>query len=813
MDPAPTFAVTLKQRRIALDLTQRELARRVGCAVVTIQRLEQGTLRPSREFAGRLAATLELPAVAQAAFVQLARGVAGELATPTDADGELSTPWRCALPAALTPLIGRERDVAAVVARLDDPAVRVLTLLGPGGIGKTRLAQAVADHVAPRFADGALWVDLAPIREADRVPAALAQALGLTDLHGRALVPRLQAALRPKHRLLVLDNFEHVAAAPLVAALLAAAPCLTVLLTSRVVAGIYGEHRFLVPPLTLPDLGAPALRGRQGEVAAVRLFVERARAVQPAFALSETNAVAVNALCHRLDGLPLAIELAAARTRLLPPATLLARLTSESSGRLATLRGGPLTAPARHHTLRATLEWSYALLELHHQQLFRRLGVFVNGFRLEAVEAVCQDDHDGAAAVVDGVQTLLDSSLVQERVDDDGAARLSMLETLREYALEQLIASGEHARLQRRHAAYYLTVAEAGAPGTDAVSVGRWHDRLQAEHANMRAALTWMGSEGAPEEQVRLTLALGEYWCVRGHLREGRDWLAQAVARQGTAVASGLATPAQRVLHARALYQLGLCAHFQCDSGVARPLLEHSLLLFRQLETPAAVVDSLNVLAMVELQHRDVQRAHALLDESLTLAQSLGNADQVTDASGKCLVFLSILAYAEGDAAQVCALSTQILIRLRAVNDSWLLAGQLAHDAMAALDLGEYRRAASALAESVRMMQAMGERWSSVSTVEIVARLATVRAQQAVDPRPWARRAARLFGAAEALRETLGAPQLWFHQRSHEQGVAAMRALLDVPTLAAAWDEGRALSLEEVFAGALDAAECAERDG
>jgi hypothetical protein len=267
------------------------------------------------------------------------------------------------------------------------------------------------------------------------------------------------------------------------------------------------------------------------------------------------------------------------------------------------------------------------------------------------------------------------------------------------------------------------------------------------------------------------------------------------------------------MLHARALYQLGRCAHFQCDSGVARPLLEHSLLLFRQLETPAAVVDSLNVLAMVELQHRDVQRARALLDESLTLAQSLGEADQVTDASGKCLVFLSILAYAEGDAAQVRALSTQILIRLRAANASWLLAGQLAHDAMAALDLGEHRRAASALAESVRMMQAMGERWSSVSTVEIVARLAATLAQQAVDPRPWARRAARLFGAAEALRETLGAPQLWFHQRSHEQGVAAMRALLDAPTLAAAWDEGRALSLEEVFAGALDAAECVERDG
>jgi predicted ATPase len=353
---------------------------------VTIQRIEQGTLRPSRQVAQRLAAILAIPADEREAFVGLARGI-----PPADGPQALSEqPWGAApvpspLPTPLTPLIGRVQEVAAVRETLASGIVRLFTLTGLGGTGKTRLALQVAAEMVTAFADGVVFVDLAPISDFTQVAGTIAQALELREAASRPLSVLLQNALRDRHLLLILDNFEQVvAAAPLLAELLTAAPRLQVLLTSRVVAGVYGEHAFLVPPLALPDLTNLPSYDRLLQVEAVRLFVERAQAARPTFRLTEANANAVGEICHRLDGLPLAIELAATRVKLFTPEALLARLSS----RLELLGGGPRTLPARQQTLRATIEWSYALLDPEEQRLFRRLAVFAGGCTLEAASQV-----------------------------------------------------------------------------------------------------------------------------------------------------------------------------------------------------------------------------------------------------------------------------------------------------------------------------------------------------------------------------------------------------------------------------------------
>ena len=493
-------------------------------------------------------------------------------------------------------------------------------MTGPGGTGKTRLSLQVAAEVVEEFPDGAWFINLAPISDPTLVASAIAQTLRVTETAGTSLVESLQSALRNKSLLLLLDNFEQVLpAAPLVADLLAAAPGIKILVTSRASLGLYGEHDLHVPPLQLPDPKHLPSLDRLSQYEAVRLFIERAQAAKEDFAVTNENAPAVAEICVRLDGLPLAIELAAARVRLLPPRALLQRLSS----RLKLLTGGGRNLPARQQTLRGAIDWSYSLLNPAEQTLFARLAVFVGGRTVDAVEAICNAAGDLPIDPLDGVGSLLDKSLLRQEEGPDGEARLVMLETIHEYARERLDVSGEGAALRRQHLAYFLALAEQAEPELRGAAQVAWLHRLETEHENLRAALQWALGTGEAELAVRLASALAWFWEQRSYLSEGRQWLATALALPH-AVA-----PAVR---AKALVGAGLLAFRQGDYAHATSLSEASLARYRELGDQQGMAGALANLGTVATEHRDYARARALLEESLELSRTLEDDEGIARA-------------------------------------------------------------------------------------------------------------------------------------------------------------------------------------
>jgi predicted ATPase len=483
-----------------------------------------------------------------------------------------------------TPLVGRDRDAAAVGDLVVGEGVRLVTLTGPGGVGKTRLAVEVAGRLGPGFADGVRFADLAAVPAAELVAATVATALGL-NTSGAEVISDVVAYLRPRRLLLVLDNFEQVmGAAPLVADLLAAAPGLVVLVTSRMVLRLSGEHEVQVPTLPVPDASAGSQAARVRRHAAVRLFVERARAVAPGFRLTSENAAAVAEICRRLDGLPLAIELAAARVKLLPPQALLARLDD----RMGLLTGGALDLPERQRTLRTTLDWSFGLLPAGQQALFARLGVFAGTFGLPAVEAIHHDYNDAAAAdpsqagqVMDMLGALVDSSLVRPETRG-GEPRFRLLDTVREYALARLREDGGDWReAHDRHAAYFLALAEPTGPELDDHGQLQWLDRLETDHGNLDAAMSWLADQDQPEPVLHLMFVKGawRFWWLRGHV----DELARTA--ETIAAKSERLQPYERGL---ALAAAGFHRQAMGDQASSRRLFEQSLPLLRQRGTSCA---------------------------------------------------------------------------------------------------------------------------------------------------------------------------------------------------------------------------------
>ncbi len=575
------------------------------------------------------------------------------------------------LPSSLTALLGREADVQAVTSRLRRDDTRLVTLVGPGGVGKTRLSLQVGADLLDDFVDGVYFVALAAISDPTLVLGAVAQTLGVREQGGRPVLDALKESLRAKRLLLILDNFEQVSlAAPQVAALLTQCPQLKVLATSRSPLRIRGEHEWLVPPLALPPTGdrplppGADLVSRITQYAAVQLFIERAVAVKPDFAVTNANAPAVAEICARLDGLPLAIELAAARVRLLSPPALLARLDH----RLNLLTGGARDLPARHQTLRAAIDWSYDLLDEGEKALFRRLAVFSGGWTLDAAEAVVSGQSAVAGDrlqvagsnpaanlqpstfnlqplpidLLDGLSSLCDESLVIQREEAGGEPRFFMLETIREYALEALAAGDESDPVHERHARHYLTLAEQAEPELRGPQQATWLNRLETDHDNLRAALAWSlggGAAVAPTSVgatvgARLAAALAPFWYTRGHLTEGRAWLEAALRGLGETTAdderptpdAAAPSPPSPTIETRvkALNGAGILAWAQGDYTAARAYYEKSLGLVRRMGDQRRTASVLNNLGIVAKEQGDYKTARANYEESSELWRQLG---------------------------------------------------------------------------------------------------------------------------------------------------------------------------------------------
>jgi predicted ATPase/class 3 adenylate cyclase len=763
------------------------------------------------------------------------------------------------LPAQATALIGREREVAELCELLRDSAVRLVTLTGPGGTGKTRLAFQAAAELAEQFRDGVWFVNLAPISEAALVLPAIAQALDIREIGGRTLAETLADALREQHMLLLLDNLEQVLdAAPEVTTLLELAPQIRIIVTSRAILRLRAEHIVAVPPLGLPERQAPLTHTQLSQYDAVRLFIERTRAVRQDFEVTDANAPAIAEICWRLDGLPLAIELAAARMRLFSAEALLARLDQ----RLPLLTTGSRDLPARQQTLRATIEWSFALLGDAERTLFRQLGVFVGGWSLAGAVAVGQHDE---LETLDLLTALLDKSLIQQRDGPDGEPRFTMLETIREFALEQLQAHREAEHARRLHATYYLALAEMAEQGFTSAQRETWLARLDPEHENFRAALAW--SQRATDNgalMLRLIGALWWFWYFRGHAHTGIPWLQQAL---GYITAHDLIDT-----RAKVLCGAGALADQRGDHVSARQWLTDSVALYRQLGNRRGLGYALSFLGLVEGHQFRLHASMAEHEESISLFQATGDrwglalANQylgeiywfqgnlVSAGSffeesanlfrelgdrwglGRALGLVGFVVHDQGDDVRARALFEEGVAAIRAVGDTFVLAALRNKQGQVLRCLGECEQAIQCYNESIDLFQQLGNiQWTrdplhNLGFMMIFQGDATQALAYFIESLRFAietddeegmaiclaglacvaqlqgqlERAVTLFAAADIQIKASGRSPDPAHLIDWEWCLTALRMQSDQSAFAAAWAAGRLLSLDEALAYAHD---------
>jgi predicted ATPase/predicted Ser/Thr protein kinase len=723
------------------------------------------------------------------------------------------------LPSQRTGFVGREKEISAAKELLLREDVRLVTVTGPGGIGKTRLALQVASGLVESFPGGTHFVSLSTLSDPDLIASMIVQTLGIRAEGGQSPIEILKRNLKDSLRLpmlLLLDNFEQlIQAAPTVAELLAAGSHLKVLVTSRAALHVYGEHEFPVPPLATPDARSAPSVEVLSQCPAVALFVQRAVAAKPDFELNRENASAVTEICARLDGIPLAIELAAARVKVLSPSSMRTRLAS----RLQLLTGGARDLPQRQQTLRAAMDWSYDLLSAAEQKLFRRLSAFAGGCDLEGAEAVCDTRGDLDLDLLTGMGSMVDKSLVQQVERAQGESRFAMLETIREYAAEKLQASGEEASTKRAHAAYSLVLAEEEATEQRGAERKEWVERFAWEHNNFRASLEWLTETGDAEWGLRLGAALFRFWEAREYLAEGRDRLGKLLK-----LASAAAPTKAR---GRALFAAGVLALEQGDYASADVLLRENLDIARLLDDKQSVAVSLNALAVIARDRGDAPLAHSLFEESLVLwrelgdqkavARSLSNLANIVKLQGDnararalCAESLSIfreigdwtgvawstnyqgdVARDQGDSAAARTLYEQGLAMFQKLDDHWGIAGTLADLGSLSREQGHYPAANSLYRESIRIFRELDHKRGIARLLECFACSAAAQRE--------AERSLRLAGAAAALRRNIGAPLTAVEQAKLEISLHASREALTNIACSAAWSEGWALPIEKAI--------------
>lgn len=703
----------------------------------------------------------------------------------------------------LTRLIGRDREVAALIELLQKSDTRVVTLTGPGGVGKTRLALEVGREVNQVASDAVKFVDLTPIVQPGAFLSAIATCLGVRESNGRQLMSDLKAFLRDRRTLLILDNFEQILdAAPLLADLLGACPQLSALVTSRVVLRLSGEYAFPLPPLPLPAAASSVSVSAVQDIGSIQLFVERARHARGGFDLTTENAPIIAEICRRLDGLPLALELAAARIRVLPPAMLLARLDR----RLPLLTGGARDIPARQQTLRATIAWSHDLLSPSDQVLFRRLAVFAGGFTIEAAEEVCGSEPGGGERqhdttvrstfepVLDGLASLVDQSLLRALDDPvEGTvhgSRFSLLETIREFALEQLEIRGESDGIREAHAAYFLALAEREERASFVLQAEGVVARLNVEHANLIAALTWFQEKQNVPSMLRLAVGLHWFWSVRGYLREGRNWLEGVLAQSDDTV-----DPTLRV---RALMGLGRIIHYQGDQVGAGQQYDHALTIARSVGDVLGVVSALSGLGALAAYRQDYEQATLLGEEALLLLPSLADPALAASYSSSTLSNLGFAAHGLGNLALARDRFEQALAGFRSAGNIGGLIRALQHSASLARDEGDMERALSHYRESLTLALDSGDERIAAAAFAGIATIAATFSEY--------ESAASLFGVAKALRARSGSPivSVPFDRDAYARAEALSRACLGDAAYERAWAHGQSLSLSQALAFADD---------
>lgn len=809
------FGERLRRLRETAGFSQEDLAERAGLSANAISALERGDRkRPYPDTIRRLANALGLEAQERSALVTSARrhipeaSIGPELHTATPP---------AALPGDLTPLIGREREAEVIQHLLSHLEGRLLTLTGSGGVGKTRLALHVARAAAATYRNGVAWIELAPVGDEALVLPTIARSFGIEEVPGGDHSTALRAHLRDRHALLVIDNVEHVlGAAPDLAALLRDCAGISILATSRAPLRIRGEQEYAVPPLELPPAGRAMTQVDVADVPAVQLFVWHVRQRDPSFRLCDANAGAVAAICQRLDGVPLALELAAARVKLLGTEELLARLDRV----LPLLTGGARDLPPRQRTMEGTIRWSYDLLAPAEQALFRRLSAFSGGWTLAAAAAVVDAPRPIGLDVLEGMSGLVDRSLARQ-VPGGDAPRFTMLETLREFGRERLAETGELHAVRQAHLDWCVALAESGETGLAGPEQIAWLERLEAEHDNLRAALGSM-EKGFSASRVRLAGALWRFWWWHGHFTEGRTWLDQVLAescqvdpawRSRALLAAGILAREQgdfepaiglfekslmirRSLNdqrgiAQALNNLGLVAINQGRFDFATACLEESLVLYRAASDQLGVANVLNNIGIVAREQGDFGRANVLYTESLALLRELGERRGLAST----LHNLGRIARDRGDLALAESLYQESIEIERELGDRLNLAMTLNHLGNVARELGNSPGAISNYRESLVIRAEFGDRLGCVKVIEDVASLAMTFAD--------ARTAVLLLGAASAQREELSAPIPPVDRELKAQLLERAHAELDTDAYADALAGARAMTIDQATAVAL----------